>query len=90
VILLIDIILVAAAVTGSLGGVLQVASGVSVGIFLAVIGLALAGYYVLRHKVRRLGRDMERYRRERYGGPSSDHPDRNPRGQLPRDAGTYE
>jgi peptidoglycan/LPS O-acetylase OafA/YrhL len=90
VILLIVIILVAAVVTGSLGGVLQVAAGVAVGIFLAVIGLALAGYYVLRHKVRRLGRDMERYRRERYGEPPSGHPGRNPRGQLPPDAGTYE
>jgi hypothetical protein len=85
VILLIVIILVAAAVTGSLGGVLQVAAGVAVGIFLAVIGLALAGYYFMRHKVRTMGRDMERYRQDRYGEPPSDHPGGRPRGGLPPD-----
>lgn len=89
-ILLIVIILVAAAVTGSLGGVLQVAAGVAVGIFLAVIGLALAGYYVLRHKVRKMGRDMERYRQDRYGEPPPGHPGGHPRGGLPRDTRPYE
>jgi Kef-type K+ transport system membrane component KefB len=79
VILLIVIILVAAAVTGSLGGVLEVAAGVAVGIILAVLGLMLLGYYFARHKLRKMGRDMERYRHERYGPP----PRRTSRGDLP-------
>jgi Kef-type K+ transport system membrane component KefB len=62
VILLIIIILVAAAVTGSLGGVLEVAAGVAVGLFLFVIGIGLAAYYFVRHRLRQAGRDMERYR----------------------------
>lgn len=61
-VLLIIIILVAAAVTGSLGGVLEVAAGVVVGLFLFVIGVALAAYYFVRHKVRQAGRDWERHR----------------------------
>jgi hypothetical protein len=78
VILLIVIILVAAAVTGSLGGVLEVAAGVAVGIILAVIGLMLLGYYYARHKLRKMGREMDRYRQERYGPP----PRRGPGGSL--------
>jgi peptidoglycan/LPS O-acetylase OafA/YrhL len=89
VILLIIIILVAAAVTGSLGGVLEVAAGVAVGILLAVIGLALLGYYYARHKMRKMGRDLERHRRERYGGPGPGNPRRATRGELPRDADPY-
>jgi Kef-type K+ transport system membrane component KefB len=68
VVLLIIIILVAAAVTGSLGGVLEVAAGVAVGLFLFVIGIALAAYYFVRHKVRQAGRDMERHRTQDYRG----------------------
>jgi peptidoglycan/LPS O-acetylase OafA/YrhL len=70
VILLIVIILVVAAVTGSLGGVLEVAAGVAVGLFLFVIGIALAAYYFVRHRVRQAGRDMDRYRGsyQRYRG----------------------
>jgi Kef-type K+ transport system membrane component KefB len=68
VVLLIIIILVAAAVTGSLGGVLEVAAGVAVGLFLFVIGIALAAYYFVRHKVRQAGRDRERHRAQHYRG----------------------
>jgi hypothetical protein len=88
VILLIVIILVAAAVTGSLGGVLEVAAGVAVGIVLAVIGLALLGYYYARHKLRRMGRDLERHRQGGYGRTPPRDPGK-PRGDLPRDADPY-
>ena len=88
-IVLIVIILVAAAITGSLGGVLEVAAGVAIGIILAVIGLALVGYYYARRRMRQMGRDMERYRRERYGDPSSGYPRRPPRGNLPGDSESY-
>ena len=87
-ILLIVIILVAAAVTGSLGGVLEVAAGVAVGIVLAVIGLALLGYYYARHKLRRMGRDPERYRQGGHGRTPPRDPSK-PRGDLPRDADPY-
>jgi Kef-type K+ transport system membrane component KefB len=79
VIILIVIILVAAAITGSLGGVLEAAAAVALGIILAVIGLMLVGYYFARHKLRKMGREMDRYRHERYGPP----PRRGPRGDLP-------
>jgi predicted cation transporter len=89
VILLIVIILVAAAVTGSLGGVLQVAAGVAIGIILAVIGLGLIGYYYARRRMRQMAQDMERYRQEGYGDASSGYPRRPPRGSLPRDTDPY-
>jgi Kef-type K+ transport system membrane component KefB len=69
VILLILIILIAAAVTGSLGAVLEVAAGVALGLFLFVVALGLAGYYFARWKMRQAGRRYEEYRRshpERY------------------------
>jgi Kef-type K+ transport system membrane component KefB len=69
VVLLILIILIAAAITGSLGAVLEVAAGVALGLFLFVVAIGLAGYYFARHKVRQAGRRYEEYRRshpERY------------------------
>jgi Kef-type K+ transport system membrane component KefB len=50
VILLIVIILVAAAITGSLGGVLEVAAGVAIGLFLFVIGIGLLGYWFAKRR----------------------------------------
>jgi Kef-type K+ transport system membrane component KefB len=85
VILLIIIILVAAAITGSLGAVLEVAAGVAVGIVLAVIGLMVLGYWYARHKLRQVGRDIERRRHEGYGPSGSGDPRRIPRGELPPD-----
>ncbi|HEX2030065.1 MAG TPA: hypothetical protein VHL78_01500 [Actinomycetota bacterium] len=68
-ILLIVIILIAAAVTGSLGGVLEIAAGVAVGLFLFVVGVGLAGYYFMRSRLRRARREWERSSRppDRYG-----------------------
>jgi Kef-type K+ transport system membrane component KefB len=69
VVLLILIILIAAAVTGSLGAVLEVAAGVVIGLFLFVVAIALAGYYFARYKLRQAGRRYEEHRRshpERY------------------------
>lgn len=59
-IVLIVVILIAAALTGSLGGVLEIAAGVAVGLFLFVVGLALAIYYVMRSRLRRARREWER------------------------------
>jgi Kef-type K+ transport system membrane component KefB len=67
-ILLIVLILVAAAITGSLGGVLEVAAGVAVGLFLFVVGVALLGYWFARHKWRRVSREY-RDRSDRGGYP---------------------
>lgn len=73
-ILLIVIILVAAAITGSLGGVLEIAAGVAVGLLLFVVGLALLGYWFARYKWRQATRQYrDRWERgdhpERYRGP---------------------
>jgi membrane protein implicated in regulation of membrane protease activity len=67
-VLLIVIILVAAAITGSLGGVLEVAAGVVIGLFLFVVGIALVGYYAMRRRWRQATRDYQQYR-ESYRGP---------------------
>ncbi len=50
VILLIVIVLVAAAITGSLGGVLEIAAGVALGLILFVVGIALLGYFLVRYR----------------------------------------
>jgi Kef-type K+ transport system membrane component KefB len=60
-ILLVIIILLAAAVTGSLGAVLEVAAGVAVGLFLFVLAVGLAAYYFARHRWRQAMRDRDRY-----------------------------
>lgn len=69
--LIIVVILIAAAITGSLGGVLEIAAGVAVGLFLFVVGVALAGYYFMRSRMRRARRDWERSSGppDRYGRP---------------------
>ena len=76
VIVLIVIILIAAAITGSLGQVLEIAAGVAVGLVLFVVGVALAGYYLVRWRFRRAAREWERYRRR----PEPEGPQR---GELP-------
>jgi Kef-type K+ transport system membrane component KefB len=63
VIVLIVIILVAAAVTGSLGGVLEVAAGVVLGLILFVVGIGLLGYFLMRHRWRQVTRG------DRHGPP---------------------
>jgi len=60
VILLIVIILVAAAITGSLGGVLEIAAGVALGLVLFVVGIALLGYFLVRHRLRQATRGDRR------------------------------
>jgi Kef-type K+ transport system membrane component KefB len=69
VILLIVIILIAAAITGSLGGVLEVAAGVAIGLFLFVAGIALLGYWFARHRWRRATKEY-RSRWDRGGYPA--------------------
>jgi membrane protein implicated in regulation of membrane protease activity len=51
--LLVLIILIAAAVSGTLWGVLEIAAGVALGLFLFVLLVAVTGYWMLR---RRMGR----------------------------------
>jgi membrane protein implicated in regulation of membrane protease activity len=66
-VLLILIILVAAAITGSLWAVLKIAAGVAIGLFLFVTGIAVAGYYLVRHQWRRANREyQQRYPPDRY------------------------
>ena len=64
--LLILIILVAALVSGSLWGVLEIAAGVAVGLFLFVALIAGAGYFFFRRKVKQVHAEIERYRSQRY------------------------
>ncbi|MGH2693106.1 MAG: hypothetical protein ACRDHM_11510 [Actinomycetota bacterium] len=64
--LLLVIVLVAAIVTGSLWQVLEIAAGVALGLFLFVAGIAVAGWWFFRHRVREMHRGMDRYRSQRY------------------------
>jgi Kef-type K+ transport system membrane component KefB len=66
VILLIVIILVAAAITGSLGGVLEIAAGVALGLILFVVGIALLGYFLMRRRWRQAARWDRRGPPQRY------------------------
>jgi membrane protein implicated in regulation of membrane protease activity len=65
--LLILIILVAAIVTGSLWGVLEIAAGVALGLFLFVAAIAVTAWFLIRRRMRQMHHEIERYRRERYG-----------------------
>lgn len=65
-ILLIVIILVAAAITGSLGGVLEIAAGVALGLILFVVGIALLGYFLMRRRWRQASRWDRRGPPQRY------------------------
>jgi hypothetical protein len=64
--LLILFILIAAVVTGSLGGVLEIAAGVALGLILFVVGIAVAGWWFVRRRVREVHREIERYRSQRH------------------------
>lgn len=63
---LIIIILAAAIITGSLWGVLEIAAGVALGLFLFVAAIAVAGWFLVRRKMRDVHREIERYRRGGY------------------------
>jgi hypothetical protein len=56
-IVLVVIILIAAALTGSLGGVLEIAAGVAVGLFLFVVGFGLLAYWFAKRRWREASRD---------------------------------
>lgn len=58
--ILILIILIIAAITGTLWTVLEIAAGVAIGIFLAAVLLVAAAYYTLRSRFRRYRRDVDR------------------------------
>lgn len=60
--LLIVIVLVIAAVTGTLWQVLEIAAGVAIGIFVAGLVLAVAGYLFVRSRFRAFRRDWTRDR----------------------------
>jgi Kef-type K+ transport system membrane component KefB len=73
VILLIVIILIAAALTGSLGGVLEIAAGVAVGLFLFVVGFGLLAYWFAKRRWRQASHE---YRARWESGGYSRRPDR--------------
>jgi Kef-type K+ transport system membrane component KefB len=76
--LLILLVVLIGALTGTLGQILEVAAGVVVGLILFVVGVILAAYYYVRHRFRRAARDWERAREQGTGG----YP-RGPYGELP-------
>jgi purine-cytosine permease-like protein len=76
--LLILLIILIGALTGTLGQILEVAAGVVLGLILFVVGVMLAAYYYVRHRFRRAASEWERARGQRTGG----HP-RRPYGELP-------
>jgi peptidoglycan/LPS O-acetylase OafA/YrhL len=57
---LILIIVIIAAITGTLWTVLEIAAGVVLGIFLAAVLLAAAAYLFIRSRFRRFRRDVDR------------------------------
>jgi Kef-type K+ transport system membrane component KefB len=75
---LIVLVVLIGALTGTLGQILEVAAGVVVGLILFVLGVILAAYYYVRHRFRRAARDWERARGQGSGG----YP-RRPYGELP-------
>ena len=64
--LLLIIILAAAIISGSLWGVLEIAAGVALGLFLFVSLIAVAGWFLVRRKMRDVHREIERYRSQRH------------------------
>jgi hypothetical protein len=73
VIVLVVIILVIAAITGSLGGVLEIAAGVAIGLFLFVVGFGLLAYWFAKRRWREASRD---YRARWESGGYPRRPDR--------------
>lgn len=69
--LLILIILIIAAVTGTLWSVLKIAAGVALGIFLGAVLLAVGLYYLIRSRLRRVRRELDARNRRPGGGPPS-------------------
>jgi Kef-type K+ transport system membrane component KefB len=72
--LLILLVVLIGALTGTLGQILEVAAGVVIGLVLFVVGVILAAYYYVRHRFRRAAREWEArgqgtggYRRGPYG-----------------------
>lgn len=63
---LLIIILAAAILSGSLSGVLEIAAGVAVGLFLFVAAIAAAGWFLVRRRMRDVHQEIERYRRGGY------------------------
>ena len=55
------IILVAAALSGTLWEVLEIAAGVAVGLFLFVVLVAVAGYWMIKRRMGRWYRGAPRY-----------------------------
>jgi peptidoglycan/LPS O-acetylase OafA/YrhL len=85
--LIIILIIVLGALTGTLGSILEIAAGIAVGLFLFAVGLGLAVFYYVRRRLRQAAREWER-RRGAYpvrGGPSGQHspPRAGPDRELP-------
>jgi hypothetical protein len=73
VIVLVVIILAVAALTGSLAGVLEIAAGVAIGLFLFVVGFGLLAYWFAKRRWREASRD---YRARWESGRYPRRPDR--------------
>lgn len=56
------VLLLLAAALGVLGFVLKVALAVAVGVVIAIVILVAGGYWYVRHKMRRIVREVERRR----------------------------
>jgi hypothetical protein len=70
VIVLIVILLIVAALTGSLGGVLEIAAGVAIGLLLFVFGLGLLAYWFAKRRWREASREHRaRWESGRYPPP---------------------
>ncbi|MGH2677615.1 MAG: hypothetical protein ACRDHB_04555 [Actinomycetota bacterium] len=72
-IVLVVIILIAAALTGSMGGVLEIAAGVAVGLLLFVVGFGLLAYWFAKRRWREASRN---YRARWESGGYPRRPDR--------------
>ena len=59
--ILILIILVAAALSGSLWGILEIAAGVAIGLFLFVVLVSAVAFFLIRRKMGRWDRGARRY-----------------------------
>jgi peptidoglycan/LPS O-acetylase OafA/YrhL len=78
--LIILLIIVLGALTGTLGSILEIAAGIAVGLFLFAVGLGVAVFYYVRRRFRQAARELER-RRGAY--PAR----RGPSGHPPSQAG---
>jgi peptidoglycan/LPS O-acetylase OafA/YrhL len=85
--IIILLLLLVAALTGTLGQVLEIAAGVVVGLVLFAVGIGLAAYYYVRHLLRRALRDPEHWAEMRDPGDAEARGTRGPPRPLPPPSG---